>query len=52
MASGQGEEELGVTPSWIQGFLFGVMTRLGTRQRRWLHNMVNVLSVSELHTLK
>lgn len=35
-----------------KGLYFGVMEMFGTRQRRWLHSIVNALNVSELFILK
>lgn len=35
-----------------KGLYFGVMEMFGTRQRRWLHSIVNVLNVSGLFILK
>ena len=37
---------------WVWSFLLRWWNCLGTRQRRWLHNTVNVLNATELFTLK
>ena len=41
-----------MTAQWVQSFILGVTKCLGTRERRRLNNIVNVLNTNESITLK
>lgn len=52
-AEGLGGGGVGSDCSWGQeGLLLGCRECSGTRQRLWLHNIMNILNATELFTLK